>query len=178
MQAIHTLIVAGVAITLVAACSTTQQEGWAVDGIADGSRLVVEEPIRISSYSGHAHVQQGREVDPRAINRFEPHCRIRLRGAGSDVEAIEPDTFEVGGYRTRREVTSLEPDGQLRVASSLRGGSFVSYVRHHTRVTLYSPDQPAVHEMVCSYDRSRRAPHLQFDQIRDTLAGIATLERP
>lgn len=178
MQAIHTLIVAVAATTLISACSTAQHERWRVDGIPAGTRLVVEAPIRISSYSGHAHVQQGREVDPRAIDRFEPHCRIRLRGAGSDVDTIEPDTFEVGGYGTRREVTSLEPDGQLRVASSLRGGSFISYVRHHTRVTLYSTDQPAVHDMVCSYDRSRRAPHLTFDQIRDTLAGIATLERP
>lgn len=173
-----------VALAMVSGCATTEDRYWHVDGIPDGTRLIVHEPIRVSSYSGRAHVQDGAAVTPGRVNRFAAHCEIRLRGEGHDADYIEPVAFEVGGYRTRRSVVDAGDPGSVRVAvlrpgKGLFGGDRGSpSYRYATRVSLHAPEQPAVHEMICSYETASPSRHLRFDEIRATLDGVATLQRP
>ncbi len=168
-----------VAAILAGGCAAVEQRSWDVERVPEGSRLTIERDIPVSTYSGHAHVQAGESVDPRSVDRFQPSCRFHTKGPRDAVGVIAPGEFEVSGVRTRRAVALHDGDEPVRVASRFsREGGLPSYIRHETHMRLRSADQPAVHRMVCRYETASRAPHLQFDEIRDTLAGIATLERP
>lgn len=171
MRIVGTVLAAGV----VSACATGA-ERWADDPVPDGTRLSLHETVPVSTYTRRAHIQGGAAVDPGRIDRFTPHCYIRVRD--TEVRAVEPGEFEVGGYRTRREVAGSGMGMPLLVAGTLqeRGSS---HSRNESRVGLYSADQPHVHEMICAYDSTvRRAPHLGFADIRDVLEGVGTLTRP
>jgi len=173
-----TLLVACGLSALVAGCAMGPDYDWNVEGIPDGSRLTLKSPVPVSSFSGQVYIQDGEVIEGRRVNRYDPYCRLRLRApSGERPEHIQADTFDVSDYRTWRSVAGSSPDRILRLASNRSGGG-ASFVRYHTGVSLHSASQPAVDEMVCQYARERYAPHLDFEQIRDTLEGLATLEGP
>lgn len=162
----------------VAGCAMGPDYDWNVAGVADGSRLTLSTGVAVSSFSGQVYIQDGEVIEGRRVNRYDPYCRLRLRApSGERPEHIAADTFEVSDYRTWRSVAGASADGIVRLASNRSGGS-ASFVRYHTAVSLHSANQPAVDELVCQYARDGRAPHLDIEQIRDTLDGLATLEGP
>ena len=176
-RVLYAIAVASGAGLLGAGCASVDRPGWDVDAVPEGSRLTIEEPIPVSSYSGRAHIQAGESVDPRRVGRFEPSCRIRLHGPRTAVDTIEPGELTVTSVDTRRQVARID-DEPIRLAGAFPGGGTPSYIRHETRLELESAELPEVRAMICSYETANRAPHLHFEHIRDTLAGIAILERP
>lgn len=173
-----TLALTAAVTVLAAACASDHRERWQVEGIPDGSRLVVEERLRVSGFSGRVYVQDGEVVGRQPqVNRYAPNCSFRLRSPHDQrPDSIEPGTFEVDGYRTWRSVVGKDLREPLALAAR-EGHGTPSFVRHHTRVELHSAEQPEVDEMVCQYASDGRAPHLQYEQIQETLAGVARLEQ-
>lgn len=171
---------------LLAGCATTEDR-WARDDVPVGSRLTIEQPLPVSSYSGWAYVQAGRAIGTDDIDRFSPHCRFGSDGASADEagrRTIQPGEFEVVSRRTRTRVVASPDDRQVRLASGglsaalLPDPASMASIRYETRLGLHSAEQPRVDHMTCAYDINRRSPHLGFTDIRDTLAGVATLRRP
>jgi hypothetical protein len=165
---------------LLAGCATTDDR-WTVDYVPVGSRVIVEQPLPVSSYSGRVHIQDGQSVPPRLVNRFAPRCSISLRRESRDEERvtrIEPGEFEVTGHSTQRRVSALEDEKPVMLASRKREGASISYIHYVTRLDLRSPEQRQVHHMSCVREVTRRDRYLGFVEIRDTLAGVARLELP
>jgi len=166
------------ALVGVAGCATNNADRWRVEPIPDGTRLTLERRVPVSAYSGQAHVQAGEPVKASSVNRFEPACRIRFRADGERPDHVGPGTFELSGFRTWRGITGAGSDGQVRLAAESPSTGPVGAVRQHSRVAMSSPEQPAVHEMVCQYEESKREPHLGMDDIEAVFDDLAVFERP
>lgn len=175
----RTAALAVVVLAMVTGCAAAGDR-WSGEAVPIGSRLVVHEAVPVSSYDRRAHIQDGRAIGPGQINRFAAHCAIRQHKESGDewMTEIEPGVFEVEAYGTRIGRQAEGGMGPLRLASLQPRRGSVSHVRYETRLRLRSPEQPRVDSMICAYDARFRSPHLGFEDIRETLAGVATLERP
>jgi len=177
MHALRWLLLACGLLVLGPAAAYEPHSGPA---LPPGSTLTLERPIRISSYDNRVLIQHGRVISDAQRDRYTAFCSIGLRrGFRADGPArIEPDTFEVIEYESWRGVGRDELDG-LKLAE-LGGGAGVGapgMLRYHTRVVLRSENQPQVDDMECIYNARPHNTALAFEDIRDTLAGLATIER-
>lgn len=191
---IHSPLLAFTALLIVAGCTATpyQESLDSRDETipAEGSILVLEQPLELASDAARVFLQGGRVIRFQDRNRFEPVCSFGLRRRGDEplIRTIEPDRFTTGPARNRAQARA-EPVQRILLANrrtsfGLRGLSMGMHERgggpgHLTfivEIPLHSDTQPQVDNLVCAVDRPAYwRGSVGLGALRAALEDIATI---
>lgn len=171
---------------LLPACASTGDRHAAA--IPAGTIITLERQLILPSDNARVFVQYGERVSGSAINRYSPLCSFGLRRSGDEplARSIKPATFDAGEPRTWKRRADGAGGGVLMASAGTHFAGLGASQRerthsrwdYHTEVRLYAPGQPQVYDMRCTYNGTLYEGHLTLEEIRETLAGVATIRLP
>ena len=143
-----------------------------------GSRVVLEQPVRIPPRAARVYIQGERTGGYGAMNRFEPFCDLEFRDLAPEGRTIQPAIFTV--TRVKRRWSDSDLTARPRQVAALGWMRDLPPITMVTEMWLDSPDYPRVMRLSCRetfFDLMDRE-HLSIHDIRQTVAPHMRLELP
>lgn len=154
-----------------------------------GSALVLQERLEIPPRAASIHIQNGKAMPYKLVNRYYPHCKFEMWSITEEARFVEPDRFIVERVKRDWEFIGqgfgkpvrIAANGELRWAGVEFGGSEggPAFEIDATELFLRSEKQPDVYRLTCSqWSDVRAARHVTVSEIRQTLGPLFLLEIP
>lgn len=181
-------IACAAAAALLAGCQTSYvgDENSPYYAPPPGSRLVLNQELRVPAGKLAVYIQNGRVMQDVEVQHYYPFCKFELAENSSTARPVQPDQMII----TRSAQTRVKGATALAAPVVVAGGPGMrlsslfdddrpTYQSFSTRMDLRSEKQPEIFRLSCAvWDTPSIGNYVTIAQMRRTLGDVFTLQLP
>ena len=156
-----------------------------------GTMLRLTQPIEIPADRSYIYIAAGKVVPLKpfnTVNIYYPYCTFHMRTTDSHSRHVRPDRFKVtkvvewedyhGSLDMRKFIAGTSTGSMIKVRrAAYNDDGGLPTIMYATILSLYSPKQPEVKELVCGHwDDMGIVEPLTLEEMKSALGDLIQLE--